>query len=81
MEAPKLGVKFQLPAYATATATPGQSCICNLHHSLQQRQILKLLSEARNGTYILTRQGQGLNPLSHTHKNSKNILAKQISNV
>ena len=35
MEVPRLGVKLELllPAYATATAIPGLSCICNLHHS------------------------------------------------
>ena len=33
MEVPGLGVKsdLQLPAYATATATPDLSCICDLH--------------------------------------------------
>ena len=36
-------------AYATATATPDLSCICDLHHSSQQRQILNALSEARDG--------------------------------
>ena len=36
MEAPRLGVKLelQLPAYATATATPDLSHVCNLHCSL-----------------------------------------------
>ena len=40
--------------YITATATPDLSCICNLHHSLQQYWILNPLSEARNRTHILT---------------------------
>ena len=31
---------LELPAYATATATPDPSCICNLCHSSWQRQIL-----------------------------------------
>ena len=33
-EAPSLGVKLELrlPAYATATATPDLSCVCDLHH-------------------------------------------------
>ena len=41
-EVPRLGVKseLQLPAYATATATPDPSCICNLCHSSWQCQIL-----------------------------------------
>ena len=30
------------------------SCLCNLHHTLQQPRILNPLSKARNGTCILT---------------------------
>ena len=35
MEVPWLGVQLelQLPAYTTATATQGPSCICDLHHT------------------------------------------------
>ena len=46
------GVKseLQLPAYTTATAMLGLSCICNLYHSSQQCQILNPLSEARDRT-------------------------------
>ena len=40
-------------AYATATATPDPSSICNLRHSLQQHWIFNLLSEARDWTHIL----------------------------
>ena len=42
MEVPWLGVEseLQLPAYATATATPDPSRVCDLHHSWQQHQIL-----------------------------------------
>ena len=49
MEVPGLGVEseLQLLAYATATATPDQSHIFDLCHSLQQRQILNSLSEVR----------------------------------
>ena len=52
MEVPRLGVEseLQLPAYATATATPDLSCVCNLHHSSRPRQILHPLSKARNRT-------------------------------
>ena len=34
MEVPRLGVESELqpPAFATATATPDPSCVCNLHH-------------------------------------------------
>ena len=49
VEVPSLGVKseLQLPAYATATAKPDLSLICNLHNSSQTTQILNQLSEAR----------------------------------
>ena len=42
MEVPGLGVEWelQLPAYATATATPDLSRVCDQHHSSQQRRIL-----------------------------------------
>ena len=55
MEVPRLGVEseLQLPAYTTATAMQDPSCICNLHHSSQQRRNLNPLSEARDGTGIL----------------------------
>ena len=33
MDIPRLGVKLELLAYVTATATPHLSCICNPHHS------------------------------------------------
>ena len=50
MEVPRLGVKLELrlPAYATATATPCPSHICNLHHSSWQYQILNPLNEVRD---------------------------------
>ena len=52
IEIPRLGVEseleLQLLAYITAIATPDLSCICNLHHSLQQCQILNPLREARD---------------------------------
>jgi len=52
MEIPRLGVlpELQLLTYATATAMPDLSRICNLHHSSQQRQILNPLSKARDQT-------------------------------
>ena len=55
MEAPKLGVKseLQLPAYTTATAMQGLSCVCDLHHSSQQCWVLNPLSEARDPTHVL----------------------------
>ena len=45
-------------AYATTTATPDLSRICNLHHSLRQCWILNPLSEARDGTRVLTDASQ-----------------------
>jgi len=60
MVVPRLGVQseLQLPAYATATATRGPSCICDLHHNSRQHRILRPLSEARDRTCVLmdTRQ-------------------------
>ena len=53
MEVPRLGVwsELQLLAYPTAIAMPDLSRICDLHHSSQKRQILNLLSEARDQTH------------------------------
>ena len=50
MEVPRLGVELelQLKANATAMAILDPSCIYNLHHNLQQLQILNPLSEARD---------------------------------
>ena len=55
MQVPKLGVKseLQVPACTTATAMPDPSCVCSVHHSSQQHQILELLSKASNRTCIL----------------------------
>ena len=52
MEVPKLGFEseLQMPAYATATAAPDLSHICDLHHSSWQCRILNPLSEARDRT-------------------------------
>ena len=62
MEVPRLGIELelQLPAYTTDTDTAMQdpSCICDLHHSSQQRQIFNPLSEARvepTSSWILVR--------------------------
>ena len=56
MEIPGQGVKIelQLPAYTTATTTLNLSHISDLHHSLWQCQNLNSLSNARDGTHILT---------------------------
>ena len=55
IEVPRPGVKWELqpPAYTTVTAMQDPSSICDLNHSSRQHQILKPLSEARNGTRIL----------------------------
>ena len=52
MEVPRLGVQLelQLPAYATATATPDLYCVCDLHYRSRQLQILNPLSKARDQT-------------------------------
>ena len=55
MEVPRLGVELelQLLAYATATAMPGLSRVCNLHHGSWQHQIFNQLSEVRDQIRIL----------------------------
>ena len=55
MEVPRLGVELelQLLAYTAATAKQDPSCMCDLHHSLWQHWIPNLLSEAKDGTWIL----------------------------
>ena len=71
MEVPRLGADWdlQLPAYTrstvTAIATWDLSCVCNLHHSSWQCQILNPLSEASDGTHILMDTSWVLNLLSH----------------
>ena len=68
MEVPWLEVEseLQLPAYATATAMPDLSGICNLHFSSWQHGILNALSEARDQTHILMDTSQVLNLLRHS---------------
>ena len=55
LEVPRLGVKSkqQLLAYATDTAMPDLSHICDLCCNLQQCQLLDPLSKARDQTCIL----------------------------
>ena len=50
MEVPRLGDESELllPTYTTATAVPDPSCVFDLHHSLQQCQILNLLNKDRD---------------------------------
>ena len=50
MEVPRLGAESELQplAFATATAIPDPSHVCNLYHSSGERQILNPLSEARD---------------------------------
>ena len=60
MEVPRLGVEseLQLPAYTTATAMQDPSCVCDLHHSSRQGQVLNPLGEARDRTCVLTDASQ-----------------------
>ena len=50
MEVPRLGVELELHllAYIITTAMQDLSCICDLHHSSQECQILNPLSKARD---------------------------------
>ena len=66
MDVSRLGVEseLQLQAYASATAMPYLSCVCDLHHSSRQCQLLNPLSKGRDQTsssQILVR----FVPLSH----------------
>ena len=47
----RVNSELQLPAYTSVTPDP--SCVCDLHHSSCQCQLLKPLSEGRDGTHIL----------------------------
>ena len=51
----RIGVELELQLLATATTTATRDliCVCDLHHSSQQRQIQNPLHEARDGTLIL----------------------------
>ena len=55
MQVPRLGIKLELQplAYATATAMPDPSHVCDLYHSSQQYGIRNLLSKARDWTCVL----------------------------
>ena len=81
MEVPRLGVEpeLQLPAYATATAKPHLSHICDLHHSLWQHQILNPLSEARDRICILMDISQVCNMLSYNGNFNKLLNKQNIS--
>ena len=48
-------------AAATATATLGPNCTCNLHHSSQQHQILNPPSKSRGQTHIVMDSSRVLN--------------------
>ena len=84
MEIPRLGVtlELQLPACATATATPDPSHVCNLHHSSRQRRILKPLSKARDRTRNLVIPSQFVNHWAMTQfplSNFKNSFFMEFS--
>ena len=71
-------ILFSIVAYATATAPPDLSCICNLHCSSQQGQILNPLSRARDGAHVLTDTSWVLNPLSHNENSSTELFKIEI---
>ena len=54
----RVKLELQPQAHTTAIAMPDPSCICDLHHSSGQHQILNPLSEARDQTHnpIVTSQ-------------------------
>ena len=73
MEVPRLGVKWEPkpPAYTTATATRALRCVCDLHHSSWQGQILNALNEARDRTRVLMDTSRVRNLLSHNGNSLK----------
>ena len=79
MDVPSLGIELelQLLTHATGTTAPDLHCVCDLHHSSEQGQILNPLSEARDRTSILIDTGWILNPLSHNGNSQRFILNKQ----
>ena len=76
MEVPRLGVesKLQLPAYTTATATRDLSCVCDLHPSSWQHQILNPLSERRDRTRIVVDASWVCNLLGHNRNSLFSLL-------
>ena len=64
--------------YTVAIATWDPSCTCNLHHSLQQCQILNPLSEARDRTLILMDTSQVRNLLHHNGNSLQFLLLSHM---
>ena len=66
MDSLRLGTEseLQLLAYITAIAMQDLSCICDIHHSSWQHQILNPLSDARDQICILMNTSWVHNPLS-----------------
>ena len=79
MEVPEPGVEseLQLPAYIIATATLDASCVCELHHSPEQHQILNTLNEARDGIQVLMDTSRVLNRLSHNRNPKDDYFPKE----
>ena len=73
--------ELQLPAYATATATPHprSNHVYNLYHSSWQRWISYPLSEVRDWSHILMDTSQVLNPLSHNGNSHGYFLISHMS--
>ena len=68
--APYGGFQARDQIRATATATRDWGCICDRHHSSQQRQIFYPLGKARVRTLVLTDTSQVRNLLSHSGHSS-----------
>ena len=52
-QVPRSQMELYLLAYTTATAKSDLRCVCNVHHSSRQRQLLNPLSQARDWTHNL----------------------------
>ena len=76
MEVSRLGVELELQLPAFATATCNLSCVCDLHHSSWQCQILNPLSKARDRTCIPMDTSWVLNPMTTRGNLSSLILTR-----
>ena len=83
MEVPRLAAEseLQLPGYTidTATAMPDPSCVCNLHRSSRQRQILNALSRTRDQTHVFMDISKVRNLLSHNGNSVGSVFITSVS--
>ena len=79
MEIPRLGVESEMQLLSYATATQGLSHVCDLCQSVQQHQILHLLSKARDRSCILMDASGACNLLNHKRDASLSFVKSAFS--